>query len=126
VRVWDSGKLLLTLAGHDDGVTALTFVAGGAVLVSGSRDGTARVWDVESGQLSATFAHLGAGEWAAITAGDVIDHSAAAAHHLAWMAGGKRFPFESMTLKDWRDLRLQRTAFLQRRADRRRQRRRKP
>ncbi len=39
-------KLVATLKGHSDVVTTLTFSADRCLLASGSRDGTARIWDV--------------------------------------------------------------------------------
>ena len=46
-RVYDvhNGKELAVLAGHTDGVTAAAFSPDGRAIVTGSRDGTARVWD---------------------------------------------------------------------------------
>jgi WD40 repeat protein len=50
VRLLDStGELIRTLRGHSDRVSALAFTPDGRRLVTSSRDGTARVWDVGTG-----------------------------------------------------------------------------
>ena len=48
VKVWDShtGTLLRNFRGHTGLVTSLAFNPDGRLLVSGSRDGTVRVWDL--------------------------------------------------------------------------------
>jgi WD40 repeat protein len=44
-----SGKLLQTLAGHEDAVTSLAFSPDGNTLASGGQDGTIRLWDLQTG-----------------------------------------------------------------------------
>jgi WD40 repeat protein len=48
VKVWDShtGKLIGNFRGHTSVVTSVAFSADGRRLVSGSRDHTAKVWDL--------------------------------------------------------------------------------
>lgn len=48
VRLWDAstGELLRTLEGHVNGVERLAFAPHGQLLVSGSYDGTLRVWGI--------------------------------------------------------------------------------
>jgi WD40 repeat protein len=50
VKVWDSqtGALVRSFRGHTGVVTTVAFSPDGQFLVSGSRDGTAKVWDVKS------------------------------------------------------------------------------
>jgi WD40 repeat protein len=52
-RVWDaaSGAPLATLTGHKGAVYSVEFSPDGAHLVSGSRDGTLRLWDAAIGAL---------------------------------------------------------------------------
>ncbi len=55
-RLWEWGRLirachqeLLTLRGHSESVTSVAFSPDGNRMVTGSQDGTANVWDAESG-----------------------------------------------------------------------------
>jgi WD40 repeat protein len=47
-QVWqvDGGVLLLTLTGHTSLVNTVVFSADGSLLVTGSTDGTIRLWGV--------------------------------------------------------------------------------
>jgi len=57
-RVWDAvtGKMLATLAGHDQWVYNAQFSPDGTRIVTASEDKTARVWDAGTGQALATLA----------------------------------------------------------------------
>src|SRR5205823_15102983 len=46
-----TGGELATFDGHQASVTAVAFGPGGTLLLSGSADGTARIWDVRSGEV---------------------------------------------------------------------------
>jgi WD40 repeat protein len=62
VRELATGRLLHTLLGHQDAVTALSFSADNRRLVSGSTDQTVRVWNLADAKFpeAATFAGHGA------------------------------------------------------------------
>jgi WD40 repeat protein/serine/threonine protein kinase len=45
-----AGSDLLTLLGHSDGVTSVSFSPDGKRIVSGSADATVKIWDAETGQ----------------------------------------------------------------------------
>lgn len=59
VRVWDldGRRLRHTLKGHDDWVNAVAATPDGARAISGSSDGTARVWNIHSGQEMLVLPH---------------------------------------------------------------------
>ena len=52
IRMWDvdTGALLKTLTGHEEGVPSLAYSPDGATLISGSWDNTIRIWDVDTAQ----------------------------------------------------------------------------
>lgn len=59
VHVWnvETGKEELTLAGHDDCVCNVCFNPAGTQLATASEDGTARIWDVKTGESIKVLEH---------------------------------------------------------------------
>jgi WD40 repeat protein len=58
MRTWSLGAVTVPgtrFAGHESWVTSLAMVPGGKALLSGSWDGTVRVWDVETGKATAVL-----------------------------------------------------------------------
>src|SRR5207248_870988 len=49
--VWEleNGQVRVSFLGHTDSVMSVAFSADGRLLVSGSRDQTARIWDLQAG-----------------------------------------------------------------------------
>ena len=60
IRLWNisSGALMRELEGHKDGVRGLDSTNDGALIVSGSRDNTARIWDAMTGENAITMGHI--------------------------------------------------------------------
>ena len=54
VKVWRDGACERTIQAHTDGVNAVAVLPGGARFVSGSHDGTAKLWTLD-GALERTF-----------------------------------------------------------------------
>jgi WD40 repeat protein len=50
VKVWDShtGAFVRSFRGHTGPVTSVAFSRDGRLLISGSQDGTVKVWDLTS------------------------------------------------------------------------------
>jgi WD40 repeat protein len=48
IKLWNSatGEEILTLAGHKNTVTSVTFSSDGKTLVSGSEDNTIKIWQL--------------------------------------------------------------------------------
>ena len=59
IDLWDAttGDLKKTLTGHDRAVSSISFSPDGSLLVSGSRDGTVRLWDAMTGEQQRKLAH---------------------------------------------------------------------
>jgi WD40 repeat protein len=74
IPVWDvvSGELDQTLTGHEDAVRAVSFAPDGQLL-SASWDGTARIWDVTSGEVVGRLPHPGEFTLVAIASPDGSD-----------------------------------------------------
>jgi WD40 repeat protein len=60
-NIWDAatGRLILSLKGQSDEIVRVAWSPNGSRLATGSHDGTARVWNSESGKLEADFGPYG-------------------------------------------------------------------
>ena len=54
-----TGKETRRFTGHGSSMTSVTFSEDGKFIVSGNRDGTARMWSVEDGKETRVFQHVG-------------------------------------------------------------------
>jgi WD40 repeat protein len=101
IRRWEvgTGEELEPLRGHTDGVTDLALGRGGAELISGSRDGTVRVWSAVSGATVDAFHHGEAVTSVALTADGQWAVAASGAGPLyGWdrQASGTRYAFDKV------------------------------
>jgi WD40 repeat protein len=55
------------LLGHSSGINSVAFSPDGMQVISGSGDGTVRIWDVSTGKEIAQFISFNDGEWIVIT-----------------------------------------------------------
>jgi hypothetical protein len=67
--LWDAagGRVLRTFKGHSGDVRSVAFLPDGKRLLSGSADGTVRIWNIANGELWATLLGARDSEWLAIT-----------------------------------------------------------
>ena len=89
IKVWDvaTGKLLLTLRGHQGGVGALAFSANDRWIVSGSFDGTLRYWDRATGKLMATHVAATDGRWLIVTESGIFNGTPGSDHFIEIVQG---------------------------------------
>ena len=84
LMLWDvaRGKLLKTFSGHTNAITGFGFSPDGRMMYSGSNDGTARLWDVETGNEIARFVGFNNGEWVVVTPEGYFNASSNGAKYL--------------------------------------------
>jgi WD40 repeat protein len=124
----DQVERLRTLSGHSDRVYGLAFSSDGRLLLSGSRDGTLRLWDATTWQELSMF--NACGHWAVffapddahvatedgsvwhIASGEQVRHTNASNAHVTfspdgdWMASaGYNAPIELWSTADWQIVR---------------------
>ena len=58
VKVWDAslGESLLSLRGHTEDITMVTFSADSKHIASASEDKTTKIWDAQTGKMLVTLA----------------------------------------------------------------------
>ncbi|MGA3167229.1 MAG: hypothetical protein ABSF14_14065 [Terriglobia bacterium] len=82
----------LTLRGHTSGVPSLNFGHDGRYLVSGSDDGTVRLWDFNTGELLAVLvSERDSMNWVAVTPDGLFDGSPEAFKNILWRFNGNTF-----------------------------------
>ena len=54
----DNGKVISRLVGHENTVMQIVFNENGEELLSGSTDGTARIWEIATGQELSRFSSI--------------------------------------------------------------------
>ncbi|HEX6188258.1 MAG TPA: caspase family protein [Pyrinomonadaceae bacterium] len=94
IRIWDvrAGRLLHTMRGHTNNLSALMFSPDDKLLLSASYDGTAVIWDVEHGRELAKILCLQKGaDWLVTTPDGLFDGSPGSWDSVLWRFGGKTF-----------------------------------
>jgi WD40 repeat protein len=104
VNFWDveTGQLQRSFAGHRAEITGVAVGPDGAMLASGSADGTIKLWNIQSGRLLVTLIVLPAAarervasDWLAFTPEGYYVASPGAGRHVRWRAGHQVFPLET-------------------------------
>jgi WD40 repeat protein/uncharacterized caspase-like protein len=88
VEIWNfkTGSLR-QLKGHTSAVTALAHTADGSMIFSGSRDGTVKIWNTESGKEMATLVSIDATEWSVTTPQGLYDATPEAMKKMHYVSG---------------------------------------
>lgn len=79
------------LQGHQNWITALSFHPKGKLLLSGSRDGQAKLWDFQQGRELAALLALNDGDWLVITPDGLFDGSPGAWQQVVWRYDSNTF-----------------------------------
>jgi hypothetical protein len=80
-----NGGELFRLSGHTDAVNGVAFSPDGAWLSTGSEDGSTRVWDVKTGEQTATLVSTTeTRDWLVVTPDGLFDGSPAAWQQIVW------------------------------------------
>ncbi len=94
IQIWDVVHRLRvgTLVGHTSQVTDLVFSSDGHSLVSGSHDGTVRLWTLPEGKLVATLLSFrNSDDWLVVTPDGLFDGSPGGWNHVSWRFGQNTF-----------------------------------
>src|SRR5205085_6287592 len=93
-----TGTKLRRMEGHSEQVTSLAFSPNSEYLVSGSRDSTLKIWDVNSERELATLIVLDESDWLVVTPDGLFDGTPAAWNKILWRFNNNTFdsaPVES-------------------------------
>lgn len=100
IKVWNmvSGQTQ-ELTGHAGKITGLCFTPNNRVLVSGSDDGSVRLWDLQSGKEFVSLVSLGNSESLAITADHFYRASKSPTKGVSFQVGDQLVPLEQFAEK---------------------------
>ncbi len=100
-RLWRCGQRQRNprLRGAHGRVTCMAFSADGKQVLTGSADGTARLWNTVSGQEMGRLLAFADGTWAAATSDNYYLASKGALKWVAFRLGKQVFPFDQFDLK---------------------------
>lgn len=100
IKVWNmvSGQTQ-ELTGHTGKITGLCFTPNNRVLISGSDDGSVRLWDLQSGKEIVSLVSLGNSESLAITPDHFYRASQSPTKGVSFQVGDQLLPFEQFAEK---------------------------
>ncbi len=94
-----TGRVVTQLVGHTSNVSAIAFVDGGRLLVSGGLDGAVRVWTLPDGKEAAALIALGQSDYVAVTPDQFYRASKSRIKGIAFRVSGQLYPFEQFDLR---------------------------
>ena len=101
VKITDlaTGRVVAQLVGHTSDVSAIAFVDGGRLLVSGGFDGAVRVWTLPDGKEAAALIALGQSDFVAVTPDQYYRASRSRIKGIAFRINNQIYPFEQFDLR---------------------------
>jgi len=101
VKITDlaTGRVVAQLVGHTSDVSAIAFVDGGRLLVSGGLDGAVRVWTLPDGKEAAALIALGQSDYVAVTPDQYYRASKSRIKGIAFRVSDQLYPFEQFDLR---------------------------
>jgi len=97
VKLWDTRNWRdRTLQGHTDTVTSVSFTDDTTRLISSSRDGSTRVWEVDSGIERAKLIALDNKDWAVVTPDGHFYASPQGMKLMHWIVGSEAIALEQL------------------------------
>jgi WD40 repeat protein len=101
VKLWDvaSDEEIAELVGHTSDVTSVAYAAKARLLVSGSRDGTLRVWNVPERKEVVELIALGPSDYVAVTPDQYYRASKRRIAGVAFRVNDTLYPFEQFDLR---------------------------
>jgi WD40 repeat protein len=88
-------RVVSTLSGHTGGITCMDLSPDGAFVCSGSKDGTTRFWNTETGREAARFISFNNGEWVVITPEGYFNASANGAKYINVRVGARVYSIDN-------------------------------
>ncbi len=99
IRDIASDQEIVQLAGHTSDVTSIVYAASARLLVSGSRDGTLRIWSVPQRRELVQLIALGPADYVAVTPDQYYRASKRHIGGVAFRVNQQLFPFEQFDLR---------------------------
>lgn len=89
ISLWEvgSGARIRILKGHEAGLRSVEFTPDGKFLISGSADGTVKIWRADAGKLVASLIAIDKDDWAVVTPEGLFDASEGAQQLMYWRVG---------------------------------------
>lgn len=96
MRLWDrdTGEQIRIFEGHTNDVSSVAFSPDGKNILSGSRDGNVKMWDIDAGKIIITMIGFKDGNWINYTTDNYYDSSDDGDKYVAFRIGNKIYGFE--------------------------------
>lgn len=98
ISIWTvgGGAKVRVLTGHEAGLRSVEYTPDGKFLITGSADGTVKIWRAESGKLLVSLIAIDKNDWAVITPEGLFDASEGAQQLMYWRVGKEIVALEQL------------------------------